>query len=280
MQKQIKKLGIFYREDNAQAKKWERKISELVKLKFPKIEISNKNPDVLLVLGGDGTITEAARNSRNGKPLLLGLNLGTFGFLATIREPRHFLPGIIQTLRGQYQVVKKITLEARVVRKGRVVFNAEAFNEFVVQHLIGVVELSVSINGADIQFIKGNGVLVSTASGSTAYNLSAHGPIVVPDLQCMVITELLDHNLPTPSMVIKDSSRVEIKIINFREKKLLVHSSSGENMDVILTADDQKIFSLKPDDLIKIKRAPLNVSFIEFDDGHFFKSLKEKFAFK
>ena len=280
MPKQIKKLGIFYRDDNIQAKKWEQKIRAWLKEKFPKVVVTNNHPDILLVLGGDGTITEAARNSKNGRPLLLGLNLGTFGFLATIRESKHFLTGIGQALSSRYQVVKKITIEAEVIRNGNIVFQTDAFNEFVIQHLIGVVELGVSINGAEIQFIKGNGVLVATASGSTAYNLSAHGPIVVPDLQCMIITELLDHNLPTPSVVVRDSAKVEIKVINFREKKLLVHSINGEDMDVILTADDRKIFSLKPGDVIKIRRSPHDISFIEFDGNHFFKSLQEKFAFK
>lgn len=213
-------------------------------------------------------------------PLFLGLNLGHLGFLASIREPEQFLSGLQRFLHGEFRVVKKTMLEADVIRKGKTVFRSNAFNEVVVQHLMGMVELGIHINNAEIQFIRGSGVMVATASGSTSYNLSAHGPIVVPDLQCMIITELLDHNIPTPSIVIKDTAEVEIKVVSFRERGLLSQSSTHQPLDVILNADGATIFPLQIGDRIIIHRSSRLVRFVEFDDNHFFKSLHEKFAFR
>ncbi len=143
-----------------------------------------------------------------------------------------------------------------------------------------MVEIEVSIDDHVVQYIRGSGVLVATATGSTAYNLSAHGPIVMPDIKCMVLTELMDHNIPTPSMVIKRDREVELKITDFRKRKIFKMAKTNEDADVVVTADGEKVCPLEVGDIIKVRRAPGLVKFAEFERGYFFKSLHEKFAFR
>ena len=123
--------------------------------------------------------------------------------------------------------------------------------------------------------------MVATATGSTAYNLSAHGPIVMPDIKCMVLTEIMDHNIPTPSIVIKRDREVEIKVLEFRRRGLLKIAKSGEPADVLITADGgERLTALQKGDLIKIQRSPGLIKFAELERAYFFKSLREKFGFR
>ena len=143
-----------------------------------------------------------------------------------------------------------------------------------------MVELEVTVQGYPIQYVHGTGVLIATATGSTAYNLSAHGPIVMPDIECLIITELLDHNIPTPSVVIKPDQEIVIRVLDFRKQGNLSLAKTNEKIDVVLSADGNHLFPLEPGDKIFIHRSPNLVKFAEFEKNYFFKSLQEKFAFK
>ncbi|MBI2047501.1 MAG: NAD(+)/NADH kinase [Parcubacteria group bacterium] len=280
MKRKIKTLSIFYRKDTARAKEWHGKIAAWLKEKHPRVRMTDKNSDALIVLGGDGTILEAVQKYQKKTKLFLGLNLGHTGFLASVREPKLFLSSLNLFLQGKYRIVKRMTVEASVWRKNKNIFSASSLNEISVQSLLGMVEIEASIDGHIVQHIRGTGALVATATGSTAYNLSAHGPIVMPDIKCMILTEIMDHNIPTPSIVIKRDREVELKIISFRKDGLLTIATTNEPADVVIAADGGKIFSLEQGDVIKIRRAPRLVTFAEIEPNYFFKSLQEKFAFK
>ncbi len=181
VQQPVKKLGIFYRSNNPTAKQWDTKIRTLLARKYPKILVGEENPRALIVLGGDGTIIEAVH--KYPKALILGLNLGNIGFLASVREPKKFISSLGKFLRGDYVVVQRMTLQASVLRSGKKVFQTNVLNEAMVQSPMGIVELTVTIERHPVQHIRGAGVFVATATGSTAYNLSAHGPIVMPNIK-------------------------------------------------------------------------------------------------
>src|SRR3989338_10257712 len=106
-------------------------------------------------------------------------------------------------------------MTAQVKRKNKVIFKAEALNEVVIKNPLGMVKLEARIADHPVKYIQGTGILVSTATGSTAYNLSAHGPIVMPDIKCFIITEVLDHSIPSPSIIVKHSNPIGIKVISF-----------------------------------------------------------------
>lgn len=280
MKSQIKTLNFFYRPENKEAIKWEQKIKAWLKQKYPTVEITGRKPQVILVLGGDGAILEAARKSQKSNSIIFGLNFGKVGFLASAREPKKFLSSLNGFLVGKYSVAKRMMITSSVFRKGKVVFTADSLNDITIQNLLGMVELSITIEGHEFQNIRGTGVLVSTATGSTAYNLSAHGPILMPDIKAMVLTELMDHNLPTPSVVVKRNKEIIIKVISFRKRGLLSVAGTNQKADVLLVSDGEKVFPLQKRDVIKVKKSQKLVKFAEVEKGYFFKSLEEKFSFK
>lgn len=275
-----KSVGLFYHESNSKARAWARRIERWIRAKHPSVRIDNKSPHALIVLGGDGTILDAARTFMRRSPILLGLNFGRVGFLASVREPKKFLSAIDQFLSGRYSQVKRMTFSVTVYRKNKKVFSTYALNDAAILSPAGLVNIETHIEGFPIQYVQGTGILVATSTGSTAYNLSAHGPIVMPDIKCLIITEILDHNIPTPSIVVKKTKEVVLKVSDFRERRLFKLAATDEYVDVMLVADGSVIFPLKKGDQVKVKRSPKLVRFAELEKNYFFKSLQEKFAFR
>ena len=277
----LKCVSIYFRNDSPCSVLWGGKITKWINSNYPKVLLSAKKPQVVIVAGGDGTLLEAAQKFKNPNPVIFGLNTGHVGFLASVRDEKDFFKALRKLFKGEYRVSKKMMIKAEVWRRGRKILETNALNEISIQNPLGMVELEVAIDGHSFQYIHGTGVMVATATGSTAYNLSAHGPIVMPDIKCMVLTEIMDHNIPTPSIVIKRDREVEIKVLNFRKRGLIKIAKTGESADVLITADiGESLMALEKGDVIKIKRTPLLVKFAELERGYFFKSLQEKFGFR
>lgn len=222
---------------------------------------------------------EAARTYQKANLLLVGLNLGNIGFLSSIRKSRHFLKEIKQICEGAYRIVPRMMIQVDITRKNKKIFSSYALNEIAVQNLFGMTAIDILINRHIIQRVRGSGVIVATATGSTAYNLSAHGPIVMPDIKCFIITKLLDHNIPTPSIIVKKNNTVELIITGFRKTDKFLIKETHEPADVILAADSERIIPLQKHDRISIKKSERLIRFMELEDHHFFKSLQEKFSF-
>lgn len=271
---------FFYHSGNKRALTWAKQISSFIKKKHPTLKSDSKNPDVVIVLGGDGTILEAARKYHEIRSIILGLNLGHVGFLATVREEGEFLKSLDKFFRGDYGIVERMMIKAQVRRKNKIIFKSEALNEMVVKSPLGMVELEAKVAGHPIKYIQGTGILVSTATGSTAYNLSAHGPIVMPDIKCFIITEVLDHSIPSPSIVVKYSNIVSLKVVSFRKRGVISLSKNNSKIDVLFLADGESLFPLEEKDEVVIESSPHMVKFAELEQNYFFKSLQEKFGFK
>lgn len=242
--------------------------------------IKKESPDLIIALGGDGTILEAAQKFLRWNPLIVGLNLGHVGFLATVRNAKNFLSGIKKVFAKRYRTVSRMLIRGTIVRRGKKIFSHDALNEITVQNISGLVDLTVFVEGHPVQKIHGSGVIVSTATGSTAYNLSAHGPIVMPDIKGFIITELFDHGIPTPSLVIKRNRIITIKIEDFRRRELFTIKKTGEPADTVLFAGPWEIVALKNGDIIHIKKSDRLIRFAELEKGYFFKSLQERFGFR
>ena len=274
------RLLFFRRPDNPKAKIWEKKLRAHISKKHPNTMIVESNPTVVVVLGGDGTILEAARTWRKTSPLILGLNLGHVGLLAGARKPSEFVGAIDHLLTKQYTEATRMMIRAVVYRKDRIIHETDCLNEVTAQGLMSPTKMTISVDGHPLQYIHGSGVIVSTPTGSTAYNLSAHGPIVTPDINCMIVTELLDHHLPTPSIIIKRTKTIQIDINEVREREILVLKKTGEAVDAVLTADDMDLFPLREGDRILVSMSKHAVRFAELEESYFIKSLQAKFAFK
>ena len=271
---------IYYHTDNPRAILWSKKIHAWLTKQHIPLATSGTGAHTIIVLGGDGTILEAARLFQNNHRIIIGLNLGSVGFLASVRNEKDFIPQLTKFFSGDYTITKRMMMSVTVERNGQKVFRSNALNEVVVQNPLGMSETEVYIEEHKAQFIRGSGLLVATATGSTAFNLSAHGPIVMPDIQCVIITELLDHNMPTPSMVIGSDKHITIHIKNFRKQGLLAETKTAQPLDVILSTDGSNIFALQKGDVIKINRSPRLVKFAELEKNYFLKSIQEKFFFK
>lgn len=275
-----KTFHIFYHSGNQRALPWAKKIRIFLK-KYPAvIKEDTRKPEVVIALGGDGTILETARKYHEIGSIILGLNLGHVGFLASVRNERDFFKAIKSFLNEKYGIIERMMLSAQVERRGRIVFSAEALNDIVIKNPLGIVELEARVAGHLVKHSRGTGILIATATGSTAYNLSAHGPIVMPDIKCIIITELLGHSIPSPSVVVKYSNPVSVSVVKYKKSGTISLSKSKKKTDVLLMADGDSIFPLEEKDKILIQSSPHLVKFAEFEKNYFFKSLKEKFGFR
>lgn len=285
----FKKIAFYYRPGTYQAPRWEKKLSVWLNKHYPKIIILSSGvipktrkdaPDLLIVLGGDGTILEASQRFQHFNPLIFGLNLGHIGFLASVRDKKNFIRGLSEILQKKYRTVPRMLIRASVERRGKTIFSGYALNDIAVQNLLGLVNISVFVDGHLVQYIHGSGVLVATATGSTAYNLSAHGPIVMPDIKCLIITELLDHGIPTPSLIIKRNRTIVLRVEEFRKKDQFIIAKTGEPADVVLATDTERVIALQKGDRIAVRRSERLIRFAELEKNYFFKSLQEKFGFQ
>lgn len=285
-------VAFYYHGDNPRALVWYKKIQSWIKRHFPRITTfpvvahassltskKQKPPKLVVVLGGDGAILEAVQTYYRYNPLFIGLNLGHVGFLSSVRKEKDFLQGLAQIFKGKYHIIPRMMLKIQLIREGKTIFSSYALNDIAVQNLYGIVNIGISVDSHPIQRIRGTGVLVSTATGSTAYNLSAHGPIVMPDIKCMIITELLDHNLPTPSLIIKRNRVIELSIDHFRAHNRFKITGTNEEADVILAVDAEEILALRKGDRIHIQKSDRLVRFAELEKNYFFKSLHDTFLF-
>lgn len=275
------RIALFFRNDNKKAGAWVKRLEHHLSKVHPNVVITNEKPQFVIALGGDGTILEAARTYRlKPAPIIVGFNLGHVGFLASARRPNEFLPAMDRLLEGKFAVLSRMLLAGKIYRKGRLIMTTDALNEIAIQSLLGAIKLTVFIDSHPLQYIHGNGVMIATPTGSTAYNLSAHGPIVTPDIHCFIITEILDHHIPTPSIVVKRTKTIEVLITEVRKRGLLAIAKTGEPADVVFTSDDMGVFPLEEGDRIEIAQSKHIVKFAEFEEGYFIKSLQEKFAFR
>ena len=220
--------------------------------------------DLVVVLGGDGTLLNAAKAvALSGTPVL-GVNLGHLGFLTEVETGDLFssLPRVIQ---GDYKVEERMMLDAEVIRAGRPVAKFLALNEVVLTKgsFARLVRFEVEIDGGSVDTYSADGVIVSTPTGSTAYSLSAGGPIVTPDLGVMIITPICPHTLYWRSLVISSD----------REVKIRVDMAHPETM---LTVDGQVGYGLERGDEVNVTRTAVTARLVRTSNRSFFSLLRSK----
>ncbi|MBP6880426.1 NAD(+)/NADH kinase [Candidatus Saccharibacteria bacterium] len=232
--------------------------------------------EIIFIVGGDGAMLEAARLFSLTEALLCGINRGTIGFLAAINRGESLINAVAAVANQDFMLSPRFMVEAKVIRNQKEVFSSVALNDIVVTSPLSVVSLEVSVDDSHYVTFRGSGMLVSTPTGSTAYNLAAHGPIMTPETKGMIVTELLDHKVPTPSLVLDQYQHVVVDVGQFRAHKQL-KMISGEPADVVVSADGAELFSLQPGDKITVSRAPCVAKFISFRKADFFHQIREKF---
>jgi NAD+ kinase len=169
--------------------------------------------DLLVVLGGDGTLLAVAREIGSAAVPILGVNLGQLGFLAEV-APEEQLEALEHVLRGEFDTVARMRLEVRAERGGAEITRALALNDLVIKgsDLARMIDLEARTDGARVGTYHGDGLIVSTPTGSTAYNLSAGGPILMPGSRVFVVTPICPHTLTQRPLVLPETSRLAIDV--------------------------------------------------------------------
>lgn len=254
------KFGIFYKDGNEKAQKLSGEISEHLKAKGHEV-YKDKNlagSDFILTIGGDGTLIHTACEFVELGIPFVGLNIGRLGFL-TAAEADDWKEVVEKLEDGKVYVSERIMVEAKVGDK-----EFRGVNEVAVKGLYRVIDLDVVVGGEDLLRITGDGVIVATQTGSTAYSLSSGGPIVDSDLDCLLITPINPIGLPIPSIVVSPNDEVEVKL------------EAGD--DVSLIVDGQEHTRLNIGDSVLLSRAKFKIKFAYLDKNHFIKSLNAKFG--
>ena len=222
-----------------------------------------------MVFGGDGTIIQAARELANQNIPILGVNLGTVGFLAEI-ELDEIKEAIDSVFANNYQIEKRFMLSGRVVKDGQMVYEANALNDIVVArgNLVRAIRTAVYINGNFMKSLYGDGIIVTTPTGSTGYNLSAGGSIIMPDAEVFGILPICPHSLDSRGVITSSSARVDIE---------MEWNKKSEPEEAIVSFDGNKGIRLMPGDRVEIVRSELEVPFLRINDFKFFESVRKKF---
>jgi len=220
--------------------------------------------DALVVLGGDGTLLSASHLLDKPVPVL-GVNFGTLGFLTEITMPELF-PALEGVLRGEYRFEERSMLRARVVRRDEPEVVGDVLNDMVITKaaLSRIIELEVSVGGLFVSSFRADGLIVSSPTGSTAYNLAAGGPILHPALAAIVLTPICPHMLSNRPLVIGDESLVEVRLRAARE---------GE---VHITFDGQRGFPLDRADVVAVTRSPRTLRLVKAPDRDYYEVLRTK----
>ena len=222
--------------------------------------------DCGIVLGGDGTLLRAVRVTAGLGVPLLGVNLGRLGFLTEL-ECRDVYRGLEKLLRGEYSIEERTMLESRVRRQGALVDFAVALNDVVIHKgpFFRVIVLDVYIDDEYFSSYQGDGLIISTPTGSTAYSLSAGGPIVAPGVPATVLTPICPHSLFSRPLVI--SCRQQVTAV--------LRSTQAEAM---VAVDGQHRFQLKSGDRVTVGCSPYTARLIRLGEKQFFNVLREKFV--
>ena len=227
-------------------------------------EAISNHVEMIIVVGGDGTLLSVARQVVGLDVPILGVNLGGLGFLKEIPIEEVY-PVLEKVLEGDYRADQREVLHVTVIRKGRTLADYTVLNDAVINKgaLARIIDLETTINGEHLTTFKSDGLILSTPTGSTAYNLSAGGPIVYPTLDCIIITPICSHTLTNRPIVIPDQVIVRV-ILKTRQQ------------EVILTLDGQQGFPLEFDDEIEVKKSDARIVLIKSPHRHFFGLLREK----
>jgi NAD+ kinase len=222
-----------------------------------------RHVDMVSVFGGDGTLLYAARLIGGSGVPILGINLGSLGFLAEVKlEDMHNAFELL--LSGNYQLEQRVLLNVEVMRNGQLSAQYLALNDAVINKgaLARIIELEVSVNSQPVLFTRADGLIMSTPTGSTAYSLSAGGPILYPTLEAFIIAPICPHTLTNRPVVIPDKHTVVVCL--------------RRGADAMLTVDGQVGMPLEPQDCVRVRRAEFTLQLVMPFGNTFFNLLREK----
>lgn len=237
---------------------------ESLNIEGASFEAIPENIECAIVLGGDGTLIRAAKRLLKKEIPLFGINAGTLGYLACV-EASEAKKGLEALCSGEYRTESRMMLRAEVNGQYEdTVLNEVAINRSGVCRLIS---LAVYVNGALLDVIAGDGLLISTPTGSTGYNLSAGGAIVKPETKLIMITPICPHSLTSRGVIVSAEDEISIEV---------KQGNRTQEVEAIVTFDGRMTKNLKAGDKVVIKRSSYMTKMIRLEEGTFFEVLRSK----
>jgi NAD+ kinase len=220
--------------------------------------------DLLIVLGGDGTLLSAARALGSHKVPILAVNLGGLGFLTSVTLEELY-PVLDQILAGQHRVSERMMLDAEILRGGKVAERQCALNDAVANKaaIARMLDFDVFVDGNSVGRYRADGLVIATPTGSTAYSLAAGGPIIDPDLDAFVITPICPHMLTNRPLVVPGAAHIDLDF-------------TAADEPVYITLDGQIGFQLKPKDRVSITKSQSRVALVRPPSKTYFEVLRNK----
>ena len=234
-------------------------------LRFCRLDRELPNADMVICFGGDGTILHMAKTAtRKGLPIL-GVNIGTMGFMAELESSE--LDKLAQLASGNYTMDTRMMLDVTVQRDRDIIFHDICLNDVVVTKgaVARIVHLQVTCDGVDAMECGGDGVIVATPTGSTAYSLSAGGPIVEPEARNIIITPICAHDVGSRCIVASDKRVVTVQMIRNARRNAYVSVDGG------------KALRLNMGDIVTIKKSNLETKLVRLKDTSFYDVVNAKF---
>lgn len=230
------------------------------------IEEMIKNAEVAVVLGGDGTIINAGKICAKYNVPVLGLNLGRVGFLVELEKDEYTY--IDRILTEDFKTEERMMLSAEVIRSGKKVFSGDVLNDVVISKdgIMKMVHLNLKIDSENVNDYYADGLILSTPTGSTAYSLSAGGPVVAPEIKCMIVTPVCAHTVTSRPIVVSAESKAEITVDIYHNEKVSINLDGDRNF---LLEDQDKVNIYKSKDVVKL---------IRFEQRSFYDILKTKLS--
>ena len=249
-----KKIEVWIEENTA-------KYAELTGFNTASLATIGSKVDLAIVMGGDGTMLSVARSLIDDDIPLVGINRGRFGFLTDLRA-EDMLGAVDRVLSNRYQIESRMLLNASVIRGGKTIQQGLAFNDVVIKGGLRLIEITVEINGNFVHKQRADGLILSTPTGTTAYALSAGGPILHPSLEAIAIVPVSPHTLSNRPIAVNSSSLIQITMIQ---------TDDGQ-----LSYDGQFQMLLERGDRVLVQRAEKQVKLLHPSEYCYFDMLRNK----
>jgi NAD+ kinase len=230
---------------------------------YQKTQLASK-ADVLLVLGGDGTMLNAARLAGERSIPILGVNMGGLGFLTEVRL-ENLYPSLERVFANDFVLDERLMLRTHIHRHGETVARGVVLNDVVISKgtLARMIELKIAIQGRFVTNLRGDGLIVSSPTGSTAYSLSAGGPIIDPAVQSLILTPICPHTLTHRPLIVPGNAEIEVTL-------------TSKDDGAMATLDGQVGVAISQEDTVVIQTSENRTRLIRFPESNYYDVLREK----
>jgi NAD+ kinase len=230
---------------------------------YQKTQLAN-NADVLLVLGGDGTMLNAARLAGERSIPILGVNMGGLGFLTEVRL-ENLYPSLERVFANDFVLDERLMLRTHIHRHGETVAKGEVLNDVVISKgtLARMIELKIAIQGRFVTNLRGDGLIISSPTGSTAYSLSAGGPIIDPAVQSLILTPICPHTLTHRPLIVPGNAEIDVTL-------------TSKDDGAMATLDGQVGVAITQEETVVIQTSEHRTRLIRFPESNYYDVLREK----